>query len=228
VNDYIWKALRKDEAKGLIWTSADRWDRNEWMVVSFWMIPATLSVRSGITIVGTSRSLTLWCQWHDDVTGVKVARVWVAMWLPLMEGGSTVEHGFAHSRAHQTPKWIKIRYWVWFPVWAPCTRPEWTRSLWQVGTSHIVGVPWECSGKGQIILGKYKILEYEVFYWSFLSFTRYGMIIRALDAVELVPRSVSRCQSPSNWLPSRSLPSSPTWSSPPFESYSPNPTISSS
>jgi hypothetical protein len=66
------------------------------MVVSFGMIPVTLSVRSCVTVV-TSRSLTLWCQWRDDVTGVKVARVWVAT-----DGGGVhltkrvLEHGFAY------------------------------------------------------------------------------------------------------------------------------------
>jgi hypothetical protein len=43
-----------------------------------------------------SRNLTLWCQRRDDITGVKAACVWVAMWIPLMEGGSI------------SPKW----YWV--------------------------------------------------------------------------------------------------------------------
>jgi hypothetical protein len=96
--------MRKDGAKGLIWTSADRCDRNECMVVSFWMIPVTLSGRSGVTLSWRRR-------WRGDVTGVKVARVWVAMWVAMWfihTVHSLRSHWSALVRINPSPRLSKI------------------------------------------------------------------------------------------------------------------------
>jgi hypothetical protein len=143
------------------------------------MIPIMLSVCSGITTVVTSQWLTQWCYWVIGVkvasVGCSVNSAdggWVHLaWTPcdclirrciwhytLCSTDKALQqstlrrfvHG-VHYWAHQTPNWILVQYWVWFPVWAPY-RPILSRlgccgKLLGLVT---VGVPWWCTGKGQI------------------------------------------------------------------------------
>jgi hypothetical protein len=59
---------------------------NEWWFHSEWSPLHCAQQRPSVVI--------LWCQWRDDVAGIKVACVWVAMWFPLMEGGSISPKGY--------------------------------------------------------------------------------------------------------------------------------------